>query len=49
MPEGSKYFTVGVVVEVTGPTTAKNGKTYFSLKLSTLEKYDTGKLKKFFL
>jgi hypothetical protein len=36
-------------VEVTGPTTAKTGKTYFSLKLSTLTKYDNSKVRKYIL
>jgi hypothetical protein len=47
MPADALYFTVGVIVEVSGPTTAKTGKTYFTLKLSTLEKYDISKLKRF--
>lgn len=44
--EGKKYFTIGVVVEVSGPTTAKTGKTYFSIKISTLNRYDTSKIRK---
>lgn len=47
MAEGAQYFTIGAIVEVQGPTTAKTGKTYFSLKVSTLHKYDTGKLERF--
>jgi hypothetical protein len=40
------YFTVGVVVEVTPPSTARNGKVFMTLKFSNLVKYDMSKLRK---
>jgi hypothetical protein len=34
------FFTIGVVVELAGPFTAKSGKSFSVMKLSDLIKYD---------
>ena len=44
IPEG-EYFTVGVIVDVAGPVTAKTGKVYTTFKVASLVKYDMSKLK----
>jgi hypothetical protein len=43
------FFTVGVVVEVTGPHTSKSGKQFSIFKASDLVKYDLSKVKKMLL
>lgn len=40
------YFTVGTVVEVQGPETGRNGKTFLTFKFSNLVKYDMSRLRK---
>ena len=40
------FFTVGVVVELAGPFTAKSGKGFSVMKLSDLVKYDLSKVRK---
>jgi hypothetical protein len=40
------FFTVGVVVELSGPFTAKSGKQFSVMKVSDLVKYDLAKVRK---
>lgn len=40
------FFTVGVVVELAGPLTAKSGKPFSIMKVSDLVKYDLAKVRK---
>lgn len=40
------FFTIGVVVELAGPLTAKTGKPFSILKISDLVKYDIAKVRK---
>ena len=42
-----EFFTVGVIVDIQGPTTSKSGKTFMTLKVSNLVKYDLTRLKKY--
>lgn len=44
LPES--YFTVGTVVEVKGPETGRNGKTFLTFKFANLVKYDMSRLRK---
>lgn len=51
LPEGqvmNAFYTIGVVVEKTGAITAKSGKHYCTIKISSLTKYNTIKVKKIF-
>lgn len=41
------FFTIGVVVDVSGPLQAKSGKQFSILKLTDLVKYDLAKVRKF--
>ena len=40
------FFTIGVVVDVSGPFQSKSGKQFSTLKLSDLVKYDLNKVRK---
>jgi hypothetical protein len=40
------YFTVATVVEVQGPETGRNGKTFLTFKFSNLVKHDMSRLRK---
>jgi hypothetical protein len=44
LPE--EYFTVATVVEVQGPETGRNGKTFLTFKFSNLVKHDMSRLRK---
>ena len=41
------FFTIGVIVDVSGPIIAKSGKKFSIMKISDLVKYDMSKVKKF--
>ena len=40
------FFTIGIIVDISGPIMSKNGKNYSILRISDLVKYDILKVKK---